>query len=210
MVKVFFRLGQPEEMIDRDGRQKNSGYQQHGPPGARHVAGAPLKDAAQHHQQALSQHETAAVEGIAYAHERRLPLPVQGQHIVSVRGNVVRSRREGHQHEQHQQHRHRTERQAERDHRKHGHHCELSQQYPPALAPEDVHEGAPEGLDEPGQADESRQRAQSPVIDAQVLEDRQGYGIDYCIGQALDQIQGRDPRPRTAFAAHILSMFDPG
>jgi len=132
-------------------------------------------------QQALGGDGADPVEGAADADERRLLVLSETEHVEAVGGDVVSRRTEGHQPEQADGV---LEKPRRRDGQGHAgqHHADqrLRDQDPEALGLEHVHEGAPQGLDHPGQVEPARIQGDVGVGDAQPLvhDHRDGHDHD--------------------------------
>ena len=179
---------------------KNHGRGEEGPgPGLRNCPGPLLQHAGQDHEHTLAEDHGDPVEGIADAHEGRLPSLIQGQHVITVRGDVVRGRCEAGDDEQDEHPREGGGGGKRRgEHADGDRHQQLHRDDPPPFALENVHEGAPQRLDEPGKADEAGQQGQPGVVHAQVLENHDGNRVHDKIRKAFREIQGRNPEPGSA------------
>ena len=179
---------------------QDGGRREEGPgPGLGHGPGPFLQPAGQDDEHALPEHHRDPVEGIADAHEGRLPSLVQRQHVIAVRRDVVRGGGESGDDEQDE---HPGEGGGGREYRGKGAdgdgHQQLHRHDPPAFALENVHEGAPERLHEPREADQAGEQGQPGVVHAEVLEDHDGNRVHDKVRKAFREIEGRNPEPGSA------------
>ena len=104
------------------------------------------------HQRPLPYHHRHAVEERTDPHKHALTVFAQSEHIKTVGGDIVGGGGEGHQPEHGQGGGEKAaygEHEGYRGHA-HGYH-HLHGEHPPTLGADDIHEGAPEGLDDPRQ-----------------------------------------------------------
>ena len=182
-------------MPQGDEREEHGRGEQGDAPGARDGAQALLQHARQYHDHALPEDRRDAVEGAADAHEGGLLLLLQGDHIVAVRGDVVRGGGEGDDVEDDQRPAEDVRADAQREAGEADGAQQLHQHDPPALGADHVHEGAPQGLDDPGEVEQGGVHGQVAVRHAQALEHRHGDVVDDEVGNALGEVERGDPPP---------------
>ena len=184
--------------ISKDGSRK----QQRRLPCHVHIVARILKEAGKSDKDALSEDGRKAVECASDADKAGLFTLVKCQHIESVSRDVMRRGGKGSYPEERQ--RRIKERRAgdsfsrnlrkqEREHQHGCRHYALHGDDPPPLGSDDVHERAPEGLDDPWKIKHAGIQGQLTVRHAHVLEHDHGYVVDYEIWDSLCKIQGRDP-----------------
>ena len=190
---------QDEGMVDGHEGQ-DGGRREEGPgPGLGDGPGPLFQPAGQDDENPLAEHHRDPVERIADAHKGRLPSLVQGEHIIAVRGDVVRGGGESGDDEQDEHPREGRSGRKRRGQDADGDgHQQLHRDDPPALALENVHEGAPERLHEPGKADQAGQQGQPGIVHPEVLEDHHGDRVHDKVRKSFREIQGRYPEPGSA------------
>ena len=172
-----------------DGTGKKGGV-----PGAGNVAEAVLEQPGHNHYHPLPEHRCDAVEGAPDAHEKALPVFIQRQHIVSVRGYVVRGGEHCGDVEEDQGEGEGpdgfacTMRQREGDGGEADGHQRLHHHYPPALGAHHVHQRTPEGFYHPREIEEAGIHRKVGVAHAHTLEHGDRHHVDYEIGYALREV----------------------
>ena len=210
---VVRRAGQQDGVEPREQRQQSGSHQQGHPPGLHRTAGAILQPAGQHHQHSLPEDHRHAVEGVADAHESGLGPFVERNHVVAVGRNIVSGRSEAGDHEEDEREGKGGAARQRKGHQRHRNgHQELHHHDPPPLAAENIHERAPEGLEQPRQPDQAGEQRHSAVVHAQILENQDGDGIHNEIREPLEKVERGDPDPRGGMFArvHRTDSSEPG
>ena len=153
-----------------------------------------LHIACEQHQPSLSDDHADAVEGVADTHVEFLLLVGQSDDVEAVGGDVVGGTGEGDEHEH-------GERALQPEVGGHGEcherqgdaHDELHRHNPPALGLEVVDDGAPDGLDDPGQTEPAGVEGDLLVGESELLEHDEGDEHDGREGQCLAEIEGGHP-----------------
>ena len=137
-------------------------------PGLRDIGVTGFQKAGDYHQDALPENGRKAVEGASDADKEGLVALVEGDHVVPVRRDVMSRRGEGRDPEDNEGQdkerdrgvargndlRRRT-RQGQGQPYEGRAHQNLHGDHPPALGPDNVHKGAPEGFYDPGKIEDT-------------------------------------------------------
>ena len=102
---------------------------------------------------------------------------------------------------------------SEKGHQRHrDRHQQLHHHDPPPLAAKDIHERAPERLEQPRQPDQAGEQRHPAVVHAQILEDQDGDGIHNEIREPLEKVERGDPDPRGGIfvRVHWTDSSEPG
>ena len=195
---VTRRPRQDGEVIQARQNKEHREHDKNPGPRLGHVPRHVLQRAGQINEPALTRDHRETIKRAAHPDKRGLLMRRQGEQIKSIRRDVMRRRAEGHQPEDRQRvaekirpgHGQSHQRQRGADH-------ELQADNPPAFGAEQVHQRRPQRLDDPGQVEPARVERDVGVRNLEVLihDDRQRHH-DH-VGNALGEIERRDPAPRT-------------
>ena len=167
------------------------------------VAEPQLQRACQRHQSAIAEDDGQPVECVTDAHEPSLMVLVEFEHVVAVGGNVVRGTRKRHEEEaEHgalkperriERERYACQRRAEQG---------LHGQHPPALGLVEVDKRAPEGLDDPRQAEPAGVERNICVAHAQLHVHHYGHAHHNHVGKAFGHVESWNPTPGISMFHH--------
>ena len=186
--------GQGEAMVQGNRNEQTRHEVERQAPCQRNVPARCFQPSGQHHQDTLPEDIGQAVERVADAHEERLFARGQSQHVEAVGGNVVRGRAESHQPEAGQRSLYiMVGRDEKGDARHRGSYQRLHGGYPPAFGLDEVHKGAPQRLDGPGQVEPRGVEGNLRVAKSQPLVQDDGQGHHSYVWQPFGKVEGGDP-----------------
>jgi hypothetical protein len=158
---------------------------------------ARLEMAGEHDERSVARKHRESEEHRAHADEVLLLLLAQRDQVQAIGGDVVRRGGDRGDDEQRGRRLHTVR---AREQRGEGGESaggrELHRPHPVAARAERVHERRPQRLERVGQTDEVREQGDARVVEPQLLEHEHGQHGDQDVGQALRQIERRDPQPR--------------
>ena len=151
------------------------------------------------HENAIAEYHREAVERVADANIPRLVVVIELEHVVTVGGNVVGGAAECHQEKE--EHRAlKPERGVERERHAGKRRAEqrLHRQHPPPFRLVQIHEGAPERLDDPRQSEPARVKANLAVAHSQLHVHHHSHRHYDDVWQPLGDVKCGNPRPRVS------------
>ena len=198
------RRRQGPQVIQGQRRPQNGRAEQGEAPGLRDISGPALQHAREHYQRTLHKKVGYPVESGPDAHKQRLLLSRKRQHIEAVGGDIMRGRCESRDPEQHQGGREQGDigpgpcRKGKRQAQEKRHHGQLRGHHPPALGPEDIHEGTPERLDQPGKVQQAGVQGHIGIAHPHLLEQDDGDVVHDEVRDALCEVKRGHPEPGRA------------
>ena len=187
--------------------RENQGCQQQSVgPGGRNVPRPGFQHPGHNHQHPLAEHGGQTVESAPNPHEKGLFAFGEGQHIESVSGNVVGGTGEGGNPEQYENYRISLGRDRQSHQNETERNKDLHSRHPPSFGTDNIHEGTPQRLDDPGQIEKTGQQGHLPVGHTHTVEHNHGYAVHDKIRNSLCEIESGHPKPGREFFSRVFHL----